>query len=133
MIFVLEGQDTHKDETFYRPLGGTIEFGELARQTVVRELQEEIGAEVTNLRFLGTLENLFTYEGETGHEIVVIFEGDFLDRSLYGEVAIEGQEDGGFAFTAVWKPLTLFRQGKAPLYPDGLLELLSGDDPADFL
>jgi 8-oxo-dGTP pyrophosphatase MutT (NUDIX family) len=133
MIFVFEGHDTRKNETFYRPLGGTVEFGELARQAVERELQEEIEAELTNLRFLGVLENLFTLEGETGHEIVLIFEGDFVDRSLYEKEAVEGQEEDGMPFVAFWKPLSLFRQGEAPLYPDGLLELLSGDDAAGFL
>ena len=27
-IFVFEGRDEQKDETFYRPLGGVTEFGE---------------------------------------------------------------------------------------------------------
>ncbi|MFQ5986301.1 MAG: NUDIX hydrolase [Thermoplasmata archaeon] len=131
-LFVFEGYDAPKDEAYYRPLGGTIEFGEPARQAVERELQEEIEAELTNLRFLGVLENIFTNEGETGHEIVLIFEGDFVNRSLYEVEALEGQEEDGMSFEASWKPLSLFRQGEAPLYPDGLLELLSGDDPADF-
>jgi NADH pyrophosphatase NudC (nudix superfamily) len=45
-ILVAEGYDPVKDHTFYRPLGGAIEFGETSRQTVSRELMEEIGAEV---------------------------------------------------------------------------------------
>lgn len=128
MIFVMEGYDSRKDEVFYRPLGGTIEFGELAPQTVERELQEEIGAAVTNLRYLGVRENLFTLEGRAGHEIVLIYEGDFVDKSIYEQKAVAAQEDDGIPFTAFWKPLAEFRQGKAPLYPEGLLELISGHD-----
>jgi hypothetical protein len=30
-IFVAEGTDDVTEETFYRPLGGLVEFGELAR------------------------------------------------------------------------------------------------------
>ena len=54
-ILAAEGFDSIKQQTFYRPLGGTIEFGEHSSETVRRELLEELGAEVTNLRYLGTL------------------------------------------------------------------------------
>ena len=45
-ILVAEGYDPVKKEYFFRPLGGGIEFGELSRETVCRELMEEIHAEV---------------------------------------------------------------------------------------
>ena len=124
-VFVGELYDASKDEVFYRPLGGTIEFGEPAREAVKRELQEEIEAEVINLRYLGALENLFTHEGEFGHEIVLVYEGDFADKAFYEAESVRAQEDDGMTFTARWKPLQEFREGKAPLYPDGLLRLLS--------
>ena len=43
-ILVAEGIDAVKGETFYRPLGGGIEFGEYGADTVAREIREEIGA-----------------------------------------------------------------------------------------
>ncbi len=124
-VFVGELYDASKDEVFYRPLGGTIEFGEPAREAVKRELQEEIGAEVTNLQYLGALENFFTHEGELGHEIVLVYEGDFVDKSFYEADAVPAQEENGLRFIARWKPLREFREEEAPLYPDGLLHLLS--------
>jgi len=123
-ILVFEGHDTTKRQTFYRPLGGTIEFGELSRQTVIREIREEIDAGITNLRLIGTLENLFTFEGQPGHEIVLVYEADFTDMTLYHRTLIVGQEDDGGHFNALWKPLADFASGQSPLYPDGLLELL---------
>jgi len=126
-ILVAEGTDDAKGETFYRPLGGAIEFGEYAQDTVVRELREEIGAEITGLRFLGALENVFTYMGEAGHEIVLVFDGAFADRTIYTRERIDGNEDGFGAFVAMWKPLSFFAKGGAPLYPDGLLDLLKGE------
>ena len=60
-LLVFEGHDPVKDETFYRPLGGGIEFGETGAQAMAREMREEIGAEVTNVRYLGLCENIFTY------------------------------------------------------------------------
>ena len=69
-IIVNKSYDPVKHETFYRPLGGGIEFGETSAQAVEREIEEEIGAKVTKLQLLGTLENIFTYLGDPGHEIV---------------------------------------------------------------
>jgi 8-oxo-dGTP pyrophosphatase MutT (NUDIX family) len=123
-IFVYEGYDHSKAAIFYRPLGGTIEFGERSFDTVRRELREEIEARVTNLRYLGTLESIFTHERMQGHEIVLVYEGDFEDAGFYNQAIVTGREDDGETFTAKWVPLEDFRQGKAPLYPDGLLELL---------
>lgn len=125
-IFVFEGYDSIKQQTFHRPLGGTIEFGEHSSQTVVREMKEEINAEIKNLRYLGALENIFIHEGQTGHEIVLVYEGDFAEQSMYDKVIVMGEEDDGGQFKAVWKPLEDFIAGKAPLYPVGLLELILG-------
>jgi 8-oxo-dGTP pyrophosphatase MutT (NUDIX family) len=126
-ILAAKGYDDHKKQTFYRPLGGAIEFGETSPETIVRELREEIEAEVKDLRYIGTLENIFTFRGEKGHEIVLIYDGALVDESLYRRSAIEGREDGDDEplFTAYWLPLDHFRGKDAPsLYPTGLLELL---------
>lgn len=126
-IFVARGHDSLKQQTYYRPIGGGIEFGEPAIETVRREIREEINAEVADLRYLGTLENIFVYEGETGHEIVLLFDGRFVDDYRnQDDYTIQGSDDHEILFTAEWLPLDYFRQGKAPLYPDGLLALLDG-------
>ena len=82
-ILVFEGYDHVKDQTFYRPLGGGIEFGETSLDALQREFQEEIDAKLTNLRYFCTLENIFACYGETGHEIVIIYNGEFADKSFY--------------------------------------------------
>ena len=124
-ILVAPGYDTVKRQRFYRPLGGEIEFGELAEDAARREVREEIGAEVDGLRLLGVFENLFVYRGERSHELVWLFEGRFADASFYEREVIEADE-GGSKFEARWVPLDLFVRGEAPLYPDGLLEMLQG-------
>lgn len=125
-ILAARGYDEIKEQIFYRPLGGKIEFGERGAETVVRELQEEIQADVKNLRYLGTLENIFTYAGELGHEIVLVYDGILVDKKFYQRELIEGREDDDeLLFTAHWLPLEAFEGKDAPpLYPDGLLELL---------
>ena len=126
LIFVARGCDSHTGQTFYRPIGGKIEFGERARDTVIREVREEIGAELESLRYLGTLENIFEYESRPGHEIVLIYDGAFSDPGMNrDDLAITGRDDGEVLYQACWKPLDFFRaQDAPPLYPEGLLALL---------
>ena len=122
-IFVFEGRDDVKRETFYRPLGGTIEFGERAIDAVRRELAEEIKATVTRADLLGVLENTFTYQGQPGHEIDFVFEVTVGDLAPLRDGKIAGYEADGSTITCVWKSLAEFGD-RARLYPDGLLALL---------
>lgn len=124
-ILVAEGYDPVKKEVFYRPLGGGIEFGEYSEQTIHREVWEEIGAEVRDLKYLGTLENVFVFNGTPGHEIVQVYDGVLQDAGLYEQPMIEGQEGNIDAtFQAVWKRVDEFGAGKSILYPTGLLKML---------
>ena len=126
-IFVARGYDSHKEQTFYRPIGGKIEFGERGRETVIREVREEIGAEVLDLAYLGMLENIFRFEGKPGHEIVLIYDGKFRDPALnQDDLKIIGRDDGEILYEGSWKTLGFFRGASAPpLYPAGLLALLA--------
>ena len=122
-ILVTESVDSIKQQTFYRPLGGGIDFGESSADAVIREVREEIGAEVANLRYIGTLENIFTYHGVPGHEIVQVFDGRLVNESIYKMILVPGVESDGTPFGAIWKSLDAFSDDR-PLYPHGLLELL---------
>lgn len=73
------------DTAFHRPLGGTIEFGKRATETVERELLEELGVRVRSGAVLGVLENLFRLHGAMGHEVVIVVEATLVDPSLYAE------------------------------------------------
>lgn len=112
-----------KKETFYRPLGGAIEFGEYGRDCMIREIREEMGAEIRDLTYLGTVENVFVYDGKAGHEIALVYEGNFADLHIYRVESIRCRNNGE-KFIAGWKPVAELREGKAPLYPEGLLDLL---------
>lgn len=124
-ILVSRAHDPVKNEWYWRPLGGSIEFGESSAHAVTREMQEEIGADVEDLRCLGTLENIFTYAGQPGHEIVFIYDARLADASLYLQSSLAGVESDGARFTANWQSLDDF-PALGPLYPTGLLALLRG-------
>ena len=122
-ILVFEGYDPSKKQTFYRPLGGGIEFGERSDETVHREIREELGEEVTDLRYLGTLENIFIYNETPGHEIVQVYDGRLVNPRVYEQAVMSGTEADGGHFKALWKRLDEFNP-QTPLYPDGLVEML---------
>jgi ADP-ribose pyrophosphatase YjhB (NUDIX family) len=113
-----------KGRVYYRPLGGTIEFGERGEDAVRREFREEIAAELAEVRYLGTLENIYTDGEMRGHEIVLVYDGRLTDTSLYKEEVIQGDELG-VPFRAVWKRLDEFDSETLPAYPEGLMALLN--------
>jgi 8-oxo-dGTP pyrophosphatase MutT (NUDIX family) len=124
LILVAEGYDKSRKQNYYRPLGGVIEFGEYSEETIQREIMEEIGSEVNGLRYLGMLENVFKFNGKTGHEIVMVYDGVLKKSRLYKQSEIPDREANGKKIRAVWKRLDEFRSGMAILYPTGLLEML---------
>lgn len=130
-IFVARGYDARKDETFYRPVGGRIEFGERGCDAVIREVREELDAEVVDVTFLGALENIFTYDGRPGHEIVLIYDGRFADPALNADdIRLYGKNGAEILYEGCWRSIGFFSGHEAPpLYPKGLLDLLDGHDP----
>lgn len=122
-LLVSTGRDPVTARTFYRPLGGGIEFGETGADALRREMREELAVEIDGVEQIGVLENIFTYAGRPGHEIALVFTADLRDRSLYdrdvvGVVLDEGSPVG-------WQPCASFRDGTERLYPDGLLDLVA--------
>ena len=123
-ILVFEAFDSVKGTPFYRPLGGGVERGETTKQAIIREIREEIDADVTDLELLGTLENIFTLEGELGHEIVFVYQGRFADETAYLQEEFTIREDNDEVLLARWRPLSSFTDYHR-LVPDRLMDLLS--------
>ncbi|WP_036681183.1 NUDIX hydrolase [Paenibacillus tyrfis] len=127
-ILVEEIVDEVLKKRLYRPIGGTVEYGENSKQTVIREVMEEIGAEIEEPKLSFVIENIFEYLEETGHEIDFIYEAVLRDKNLYNQEHISGME-GESKYKAVWKPITGFLNNRdEKLVPDGLLELLLNQD-----
>lgn len=123
-ILVSEGFDEVKETFYYRPIGGKIEYGETSSKAIRREILEEIEASITNLKHVGTIENIFTYNGDNGHEVVFVYEADFIEMSFYVNASFFGEEDNGTRFKLLWKPISDFSNNKLVLVPNGLFELL---------
>jgi GrpB-like predicted nucleotidyltransferase (UPF0157 family)/ADP-ribose pyrophosphatase YjhB (NUDIX family) len=123
-VLVERGYDRVARSRFYRPIGGHIDFGERAADAVAREWDEEYGLALTDVRLLGVVENVFTYEGRPGHEIVFVFQARVTDAEVYARDEVVGVDTDGKRHEAVWIPLAELAQGDVPLSPDGLLALL---------
>ncbi len=122
-IFVSEGYDPVKQLTFYRAMGGGVDFGETSLEALKREFQEEIQAELTNIRYLGCLENIFTFNGQSGHEIIQLFESDFVDSKFYQLDKLDFSE-GERHKTALWVDINRFKSGELRLVPEQFLDYL---------
>ncbi len=122
-VLVFEGFDSVKGAHYYRPLGGGVEPGETSAAAVKREILEEVGLELTALRLLDVLENVFVLEGEPRHEIVFVYEGRFHDERANQRDEFMVKEDGGHVSRATWRELHSFDE-KHRLVPGELMGIL---------
>jgi 8-oxo-dGTP pyrophosphatase MutT (NUDIX family) len=122
-IFVSEGYDPVKQLTYYRAMGGGVDFGETSLEALKREFQEEIQAELTNIRYLGCLENIFTFNGLPGHEMIQLFESDFVDPKFYQLDKLDFSE-GERQKTALWIDINRCKSGELRLVPEEFLDYL---------
>ncbi|MBD1921033.1 NUDIX hydrolase [Microcoleus sp. FACHB-831] len=123
-IFISQGYDPVKQKTFYRAMGGGVDFGETSLQALKREFQEEIQAELTNIKYLGCQENLFVFNGKQGHEILQIFKCDFVDQKFYQLESLTFAE-GERKKTALWVNIERFKSGELLLVPEQFLDFIT--------
>jgi len=101
-VLLTKGYDSVKDEYFYRVPGGHVEFKETAEQGLRREIREELQSDIGDLVLVDVIENIFEYEGESGHEIIFLYTGKLTDTSLYDRKVVPFLEDDGSEHEAVW-------------------------------
>lgn len=114
-LLASKGYDSVKNTSHHRLLGGSIEFGETAEAAMRREIHEELGSALENLEQIGVVENIFTYNGAPGHEIIFVFAGELVRQELYETPTIVLLDAP--TIEAVWVPVEDVISGAATLYP----------------
>ena len=120
-LLVSEGFDKVKNETFYRCLGGGIEFLEKSEEALKREFLEEINVDITVKDFLGILENIFTYQGKKAHELVLFYSIEISDENYQEEYKVI--DDHGETI-AEWIDIDEFKNKNKILYPEEVFKYI---------
>lgn len=121
-ILVEEGYDSIKNETFYRFLGGGIEFGESGVDALKREFKEETNLDIDVKNYICTLENIFIFEKRKGHEIGLVYEIALPDYAY--EMDEFKQVEAGVIRRAKWIDKKEFLSGNLKLYPEEIKKYL---------
>jgi ADP-ribose pyrophosphatase YjhB (NUDIX family) len=124
-LLVTAVRDDRGSVVGWRPVGGTIEFGEPAADALRREFREELGEEICDLQSLCVLENVYTQNGAPGHEIVFVFRASFADAAAYRRETYEFA-DGVIRNEVRWLDTSEFLNGSRELFPGGLIRHLQG-------
>ena len=120
-LLVSEGFDKVKNETFYRCLGGGIEFLEKSEEALKREFLEEINVDITVKDFLGISENIFTYQGKKAHELILFYSIDISDENYKEEYKVI--DDHGETI-AKWIDINEFKNKNKILYPEEVFKYI---------
>ena len=121
-ILVSRGYDEVKNETFYRCLGGGIEFLETSKDALRREFREELKVDIMVGNFLGISENIFTYNGKNAHELILFYEVQIEDKDYKEKYHII---DDTNETDAVWVDIDKFKNKELKLYPDEMFKYLN--------
>jgi len=126
-LLVFEGETPGTGETYYRLLGGGVEFGEHSRDAVVREFDEELGVEFVDPTPVGTFERVFTVDGERAHEVWRVYEGVIAESWPYDRESFTFVEpELGTEHLARWMPVERLRDDDTTFYAPEVLDALNG-------
>lgn len=108
-------------ETFYRFPGGSIEFGETAKEAIMRELMEEYDLKIDIQELAVVNEHIFEWNNEKGHHCTLIHRGTVQER-ITNEIRHKEYED----IILIWKSINELKE--KPTYPEGIINYLEEDN-----
>jgi|GEM_PF-3828368 len=113
-IFVDQNTAPGTGEVYHRLAGGGIEPGELARDTVARELFEEYGLRVRVGARRAVVENIFPFDNHLAHQIVFVFDAELCDPADAHFDTLRSRDTDN---TGVWRQTD---ETQVPLYPEAV-------------
>ena len=103
-VLLMKRKGPHGKGTWSTP-GGHLDFGETIEGCAARESKEEVGLDVTDIRFRTVTNDLFESEGK--HYITIWMEGKSASGEPYIASEEEAEEIGWYAWDALPSPLFL--------------------------
>jgi 8-oxo-dGTP diphosphatase len=103
-LLLLKRLNVHGAGTWSTP-GGHLDFGETPAACAIREVKEETGVDIANVRFIGITNDIFEAEGL--HYITLWMAGDYLSGEPEINAPGEMSEVRWFAITEIPKNLFL--------------------------
>lgn len=119
-ILASKGYDKIANKTFYRAIGGGIEFLEKSEVALAREFKEELGINITVGKFICVEENIFTLNGTAGHEIIFLYFVIIDDKDFKEVYYEEGDEN----YPIEWINIQDIKTGKVIFYPSSAVKYL---------
>ncbi|MFD6508190.1 NUDIX domain-containing protein [Bacillus sp. NPDC060175] len=110
-----------ENESFYRFPGGSIEFGETAKEAIIRELMEEYDLKVDVQELAIVNEQIFEWNNEKGHHFTLIHWGT-VEEIITNEIRHKEHED----IILIWKSLEALKE--KPKFPEGIVSYLEEDN-----
>ena len=81
---------------------------------------EEIDADITVDKFLGVSENIFTFNGQTGHELILLYFVTVSEERYKEQYCIEGDAE----HVVDWVDISRIKSGEILLYPTEILDYI---------
>ncbi|MED0826877.1 NUDIX domain-containing protein [Bacillus pacificus] len=106
-----------ENESFYRFPGGSIEFGETAKEAIMRELMEEYDLKIDVQELAVVNEQIFEWNNEKGHYCTLIHRGIVRERVI-NEIRHKEYKD----IILIWKSINELKE--RPTYPKGIVSYL---------
>ena len=104
---------------YYFLPGGRAELQEPAKETLRREMQEELHVDVIVGRLLWVVENFFQFDGRDFHELGMYFLMTIPDDSPVADTSQTfALQEASHKFVLLWHPLADL--GTVPIYPSFL-------------
>jgi ADP-ribose pyrophosphatase YjhB (NUDIX family) len=93
-------------KTFWNPPGGRAELGETAAESLVREMREELGTEITIVRLLYVVEQFFSHKDISHQTLGLYFLVTFpSDSYLYRQTDPFTRFEEDWQLTFAWLPI----------------------------